>query len=364
MLWFGISVIGSLLIGLYLFYGFPVLSLNKQTSFPVPKISIIVPARNEEANLPGLLNSLKNQSILPYEVIVVDDNSEDGTKKVATEFNAQVVSSPALPEGWLGKPWVCYQGALTAKGDIFIFLDADTFLEPDGLEKMVNMYMTDACVISVFPYHRIKKFHETFSAIFNLMQLVGMYQISITSNKKPIGMFGPCLIISREDYFIIGGHRSVRSEVLEHYMMTETLKKHNIPIHLFRGKGAINVRMYPKGWKSLTAGWSKSFLKGADHTPRLNMSLSVMWISGLVVSLVFLILSVLSKDPINVLFWFVLYMISVFQVFVLFRRVGNFPVWSSVFYPVNLIFFLILFTFSAYRSSRNRRVEWKGRKIN
>ena len=143
-------VIVSLFIGIYLFYGFPVLCVKNKTTFSIPKISIIIPARNEESNLPKLLSSFKNQSILPYEVIVVDDNSEDGTKRVAAEFHTQVISSSVLPEGWLGKPWVCFQGALTAKGDLFIFLDADTFLEPDGLEKMVNMYMTDAGVISVF----------------------------------------------------------------------------------------------------------------------------------------------------------------------------------------------------------------------
>ena len=177
-------------------------------------------------------------------------------------------------------------------------------------------------------------------------------------------MFGPCLIISREDYFVIDGHCSVREEVLEHYMMAGILIKHNIPIRLFRGKGSVNVRMYPEGWKTLIMGWSKSFTRGADHTPRVNMSLSVMWINGLLFSSIFLILSFFSNNTVNVLFWSIVYILSVFQILFQFRKVGNFRVWSAVFYPANLIFFLTLFTFAAYRNSRNRGIEWKGRKIN
>ena len=363
MLWFGLPVFVSVFVGFILFYRGPLLDKKKRSPSFIPAMSIIIPARNEEYNLPNLLVSLKNQTLSPLETIVVDDNSTDGTAKIAKENGAQVVACGALPEGWLGKPWGCYQGASRAKGDLFVFLDADTFLEPDALEKIACNFNEAAGVISIFPYHRIKKPYEAFSAIFNLMQLAGMYQVSLKRNQEPAGMFGPCLIISRKDYFEVGGHKAVYGEILEHYVMASVLRKQNIPVHLFMGKGTVYVRMYSKGWKSLIKGWSKSFAGGAERTPRLNMSLSVLWISGLIVSFVLFLFSLFSGGPVAVYFWAGFYLLCVAQVLIFFRSVGNFPVWSAVFYPVNLLFFITVFAFSVYISSKKGKVEWKGRKI-
>lgn len=364
MLWFGVPVIASIFIGFFLFYRVPLIGLKKRAPVSIPKISVIIPARNEENNLPGLITSLKNQTILIHEIIVVDDGSVDGTASIAMEYGAKVISSGRLPEGWLGKSWSCYQGAERAKGDLFIFLDADTFLEPDALERIVNNFSLETGAISVFPYHRIKKIHEAFSSIFNLMQLAGVYQISMGKSVKPAGMFGPCLVITRKDYFKIEGHKAVRGEVLEHYVMAGILRKNDIPVRLFLGKDTVNVRMYPEGWKALIMGWSKSFARGADRTPRFNMFISVMWISGLIVSSVFFIYSLFSNNMTHLYFWTAIYSLCVFQLFILFRSVGNYPLWSAALYPVNLIFFLTVFTFASYRSSKNRQIEWKGRKIN
>ena len=364
MLWLGLPVTVSFFIGFLLFYRFPVLKLKEKKLVNPPKISIIIPARNEEHNLPALLSSLKNQTVLPHEIIVVDDNSSDGTVRTAKEYGVQVISSGTLPEGWLGKPWSCYQGALGAGGDVFVFLDADTFLEPDALEKIINKFSEKPGAISIFPYHRTKRIYESFSAIFNLMQLAGMSRISLKKNSDLTGLSGPCLVVSCKEYFKIDGHKSVRGEVLEHFIMADIFKQYNIPVHLFRGKGTLNVRMYPKGWRSLITGWSKSFSRGADRTPKLNMSLSVMWISGLIVSSTFFIFSIFSGKIIDLSFWTAIYLLWVAQLFILFRRIGNFPLWSALLYPLNLIFFLTVFAFSSYLSSKNNKVEWKGRKIN
>jgi 4,4'-diaponeurosporenoate glycosyltransferase len=363
MIWFAIPILVSLLIGIFLFYKEASFSIKKKPFAATPKISVIIPARNEENNLPRLLNSLKNQTIAPYEIIVVDDNSSDRTAQKAQEHAAQVISSPILPDGWLGKPWSCYLGAQKAKGDIFIFLDADTFLEKDGLEKMINVCITKKGATSIFPYHSVKKFHEAFSAIFNLMQIAGMYYIYIFGKREPKGLLGPCLVISQKDYLEAGGHLAVKGQVLEHYAMGGILKKHGISLNLISGKGLLNVRMYPEGWRSLINGWRKSFARGADQTPWLNMTFAIIWISGLIVTSAFFLSALFSGILINIYFWASLYLLSVIQVYYDFRRVGNFPLWSAVFYPAILIFFLALFIVTEYSSSKNSQIEWKGRKI-
>jgi len=98
-----------------------------------PPISVIIPARNEERSLPSLLSSLHNQTLKPDEIIVVDDNSEDATAEVADKGGAKVIHAKALPEGWHGKAWACWTGAKEAQGEILVFLDADTSVQPDGL---------------------------------------------------------------------------------------------------------------------------------------------------------------------------------------------------------------------------------------
>lgn len=361
MLWLGAYLVISLLAGLFLFYGFPLLVIKKKSAALNPKISIIIPARNEENNLPVLLASLKDQSLSPFEIIVVNDNSTDGTARIAEENGAHIIYSTPLPDGWLGKPWGCYQGAQQAKGDIFIFLDADTFLEPDGLERIMGNYEGSG-VISIFPYHRIKKPYEAFSAIFNLMQLAGMYCLSLSGKRQSKGLFGPCLVISRGDYYRTGGHVAVKDRVLEHYSMGAILIKYNIPFALFRGKGVLNVRMYPEGFSSLINGWRKSFTLGADETHPLNMTIATTWISGLIAATVYFMVSLFNGNIMDICYGGFIYLICVLQLFIHLRSIGTFPAWSALFYPAVLIFFLSLFTFAALSSKKP--VEWKGRRIN
>ena len=89
-------------------------------------LSIIIPARNEETNLPTLLRSLTAQSVRPLEILVVDDASTDRTPGIARQNGAQVIPSLPLPAGWRGKTWACHQGAQHASGQLLLFLDADT----------------------------------------------------------------------------------------------------------------------------------------------------------------------------------------------------------------------------------------------
>lgn len=363
MIWFSLTSLIFMVIGFLILYRITICKNYEYPSSSIPSISIIIPARNEEYNLPTLLSSLKVQTLTPDEVIVVDDNSEDNTAAIAKKHNARLISSSSLPKGWYGKPWSCYSGAQEARGDIFIFLDADTFLEPDGLQKMVSTFLRSKGVISILPYHKIEKFHETFSAFFNIMQLIGMNYFSIFKNKSTIGMFGPCLVISRKDYLTAGGHKAVKGEILEHYIFATVLNKHNIPIELFSGKGSLNVRMYSEGWKSLIQGWSKSFISGADQTPKWTFRLSIMWISGLILTPSFLLISILLVNTIWITIWVILYILYVIQLFIQFRRAGNFPFWSSVFYPLNLIFFLTVFSYAAYMGSNKKNIYWKGRNI-
>jgi 4,4'-diaponeurosporenoate glycosyltransferase len=164
-------------------------------------VSIIIPARNEENSLPNLMNSLAIQTYKNFEIIIVNDNSTDNTSQVAKEYGAEVLNLQGLPEGWLGKNWACWNGALKAKNPYFLFLDSDTFLNKNALETIILKYQKTPGAISIQPYHYMEKPYEQLSAFFNAVLIGAMNSFSIFLKIiKPIGLFGPCIFCSTEDY--------------------------------------------------------------------------------------------------------------------------------------------------------------------
>ena len=99
----------------------PTLKLRNESTQLIPSFSIIIPARNEANNLPQLLNSLRKQSIVPHEIIVVDDDSTDETARIARDYGAKVVNLKDSPLSWVGKSAGCYAGALAATGESLFF---------------------------------------------------------------------------------------------------------------------------------------------------------------------------------------------------------------------------------------------------
>ncbi len=103
------------------------------TPEPTPEVSVIVPARNEEASLADCLRTLVGQAGPSYEVIVVDDDSTDGTRAIAESFPVRIIAADPLPEGWSGKCNAAWSGAKLAKGQWLLFTDADTKHAPNSI---------------------------------------------------------------------------------------------------------------------------------------------------------------------------------------------------------------------------------------
>jgi 4,4'-diaponeurosporenoate glycosyltransferase len=329
-----------------------------------PSVSVIIPARNEEINLPYLLTSLKRQVPLPNEIIVVDDNSEDSTKIVAEQQGAVVIISQPRLEGWLGKTWACYQGSQGSTGEILVFLDADTVLEENGLTKMVSTYMRNTGVLSIQPYHRMAKFYEQFSAFFNIIIMAAMGSFTILGNRiKPIGLFGPAMVLTRKQYNFGGGHKMVKGELLEDLAYGSALKRDRVRIHCYGGRNAISFRMYPKGIKELINGWSKGFALGATKTSMPVLIMIVAWIIGAIGTIRYLVVAIEVIDSMLIVFWTLLYLGYVVQIYWMLRRIGNFKFYTPLFYPIPLLFFILVFTYSFVLIFLKRTIRWKGREI-
>jgi 4,4'-diaponeurosporenoate glycosyltransferase len=312
-------------------------------------LSVIIPARNEERNLPSLLRSLASQSVRPREILVVDDESTDGTAEIARQLGATVVSSEPLPNGWRGKTWACWQGARAASGRLLLFVDADTWFEPEGLLHVLGGPADG--VLSIGPYHAVRKPYEQLSAFFNLLMTAGTGAFRL-SGGQPRGLFGQMLLVGRDDYWNARGHEAVKGRILENFHLAERFREDGVSLRCLVGRGVCAFRMYPDGLRQLIEGWTKGFASGAAQTSRVLLLLIVVWMGGMVFCA-----SLLTRGWAGL----PMYLLYAAQLYLLLRRIGAFRWYTALFYPVPLVFYLVVFTLSVLRS--RMQVTWKGRTI-
>lgn len=328
------------------------------------RISVIVPARNEAASLPALLHSLAGQTCPPIEVIVVDDASTDATAEIASRAGATLLRSGGIPEGWLGKPWACAQGAAVAAGDILVFLDADTSTSTEFLERLGPLVEKTRSLVSIAPYHETQHRYELASALFNLVAFMGVGASSVRRAARVTGAFGPCMAMRRQDYIAIGGHRSVRGEVLEDMALARVCGRHDIPVLNVAGAADLRYRMYPGGLSQLVEGWSKNFAGGAGRTPLLRLLAIVAWVSGMVEAGVGTSVGVLRLSgggPGPLWPYTLFYGLYAFQLWFLLRRLGNMAPVALV-HPLATLAFLAICARSVVLTARGE-VTWKGRTL-
>lgn len=327
--------------------------------------SVVIPARDEEANLPRLLASMAAQDTPPAEVIVVDDHSADGTADVARRGGATVVAAPALPDGWTGKTWACWSGAALATGPTLAFLDADTEFEPGGgLARVLAEHDRRGGLVSVAPDHVTEQPYERLSALFNVVAMMGLDAFDpLRERRPPRGAFGPCLVTSAADYRAVGGHRAVRGEVVEDVALARRYTDTGRPVTCLGGRGTVRFRMYPSGPAQLVEGWTKNFAGGAGAARPLTFALISLWLSGCISAVWYLGAAALGRGAFSLPAAGVLYAAFVAQMAWMLARIGRFGRGTAVAYPVTLAFFLVVFGRSLVLTHGRGRVTWRGRSI-
>jgi 4,4'-diaponeurosporenoate glycosyltransferase len=360
-------VLSGVTSGALMFWTSPLLPLQKTTSLPLPFLSIIIPARNEEGRIETLLKSLKQQSFQHFELVVVDDGSTDRTAMIAKQYGANVLQNEMVEYMGSGKSHACWTGAIKAKGKWLLFLDADTkFSHDNSLEVLMLNYLDHGArgILSVQPFHTIERFYENFSAVFNMIVMIGINIYTPWREKLPIaGAFGPCIICDREDYFQAGGHESAKTAIMDDFALAKAFRDKQLPVFGYGGKGVISFRMYPEGMKQLTEGWTKNFAKASESTHWIVMFLINIWVCGGFSATVGLTLSLLDPNILVMGLSLLFYLAYAWQVAYLARKTGNFPMWMFLGFPLLILFFIVIFLYSLYRTKIRRSVKWKGRQI-
>lgn len=340
----------------------------------VPPISVIIPARDEAAALPGLLEALSSLDPPPFEVIVVDDRSADATAELARAGGARLVHSDGPPPGWTGKNRACQLGAQAAQGEMLLFLDAD--VRPGGAAALLSgLYLrweqlsaggsaggTKGALVSVQPFHRMRRPYEKLSLFFNLVAIAGSRDFGVfRKGGRPAGAFGPCMFTDRESYRACGGHETVRGAVVDDIALARIYREAGFPVRSYIGGSALEFRMYPGGPAQLAEGWTKNMASGAGSAGGAVNLLLVFWVTGMVNA--FLLLLSAGRGGAALLTGGAAFLAWAGQIFFFARRIGSFGPLSALMYPLHLLFFTALFLRSLFLTFVRGSVRWRGREI-
>lgn len=332
-----------------------------------PTVSVVVPARNEAAALPALLASLQRLSPAPREIIVVDDGSDDGTARVAAERGAEVRRVAGPPPGWLGKPWACQVGAEAASGTHLWFLDADTWVAPGALGRLVAEHRRHGGLVSVQPYHVTERPYEQLSAIFNVVAAMGSGAFAPWRRRAASpAAFGPCLFTSADDYRAAGAHRAVRQAVVEDLALARRYRRAGLPVSTLAGGSLVRFRMYPDGLRQLVEGWSKNVALGAATADRVAVAGAIAWVASCAAVAVTGMRAAarrLAGSPGPPAGAAAAWLAVTAELWWMLRRLGSFRWWVAPAFPVPLAAFLGIFARSAVRSVVHGDVTWRGRRV-
>ena len=341
----------------------------------VPSVSIVVPARDEAVNIGSCVASLAASTYPDFEIVVVDDRSSDGTGELARAVgpgNARalrVLDGSELPEGWLGKPWACAEGAAAATGELLLFTDADTVHGPELLGRAVAALEEDrADLLTITGRQLMGSFWERLvqpqiflMLIFRFHDIGGSVEGRRWRDAIANGQF---LLFRRDAYEALGGHAAVRHEVAEDLAMAQRVVRTGRRLSVRMAETEFATRMY-RSLGELVAGWSKNLVMGGMTTvppllrpfvaPVMALTAAGIWIAPPVA----LAAASLGAGGPGVLLWSaVATALSVILWVLITARMGAPPAYGLL-YPLGAAVGMWIFLRSW---ARGRNVEWKGRK--
>jgi chlorobactene glucosyltransferase len=342
-----------------------------------PLISVCVPARNEERNIRACVESILAQDYPNFEAMVIDDRSTDGTPEILRQLAAQddrlkIIHGSDLPTGWAGKPHALHQASASTHGEWLCFVDADTFLSPNTLSACyLQAIDTKADMFTIMTFQILGSFWEKVVMPIVMTALsVGFSPRKVNDpNTKDAIANGQFILIRRSIYDAIGGHESVKDQIVEDKAISEQVKWNGYRLIVANGYSVARTRMYtslPEMWE----GWTKNIYLGLRDRP----SLMLLGVFGAFLALVAALL--LPIWPLLGFIWYLhgggLLALSVVAEslilwgVVIYARarvsvgMGLSP-WYALTLPLGAAMFAAMMFTSTWRVLSGKGVRWKGR---
>jgi len=341
-----------------------------------PRVSIVVPARNEEGHLATCLSSLCALDYALLEIIVVNDRSTDQTGPIADRFASQdtrvkVIQGQETPPGWAGKNYAIHQGAQKAAGDYLLIVDADTTLESGTLTSAVtHMESENIDLLTLFPRVVIASFWE--KALLPWLGVLSIFRMDRVNDPEceEAMAFGYFLFFRKSSFDKIGGYEAIRDLVGEDWIISQRIKGSGLRLCMMHGSDFVTKRFGPS-LAEIWQGFTKNFIlimEGRKAVAALAVPMVTYFLLFIISPWVMLALLpgrlfLMGWDPLC----FLVLLLATLQILVIdaarallvfFSRSGASASWLQ---PLGgLVISFMGFT-AIYRTHRGRGILWKGR---
>jgi glycosyltransferase involved in cell wall biosynthesis len=333
-----------------------------------PRISAVVPARNEEAVIAACVQSLAQQREI-MEILVVDDQSTDRTAEIVSELSRRdprirLIHAAELPAGWVGKNHAVWLGAREALGDWLLFTDADAVHSGDSATRaMVLATQHHAALVSFSPEQVMRSWYEKSLIPYVYCRLSQKFSFDDVNDPRndAAAANGQFILVRRDAYESVGGHASVAGDVLEDVALARRVKRAGFPLWFGSGKGIVRVRMYCS-FSAMWEGWKKNLYQlMGDSREAVYAEIVRAALPAFVVLIAGIFAGALTDSLPSTMGVFAAGLLILSAIYAGELRRNKFP-GKLAFYgiPGRLLFAAVLW--ASYRSHVHGRLEWKGRK--
>jgi len=337
--------------------------------FDGPMVSIMIPARNEEQNIERCLDSLRNQIYKNYEILVLNDNSTDNTLEIlnriaAADSRVQVFNGKPLPDDWYGKPFALYQLTQQARGEIFIFTDADTIHTPTSIAWAVtNMLGLKADLVSGYIGQKFESFGEIITV--PLMFFLTGFAIPLFLNRfinihwfsTAIGQF---IAVKRTIFKVIGGCESFKKRTSEDIYMCRYIKKKGYSTRFLNITEHVKCRMY-NGYHSAVEGIGKNIFDFLGKNSVLLFFLMIVIFFFLFLPFPLLLLCIAYSSPWTLHILVVVILHTLTWLFMFLGQRLNW--WYGFLWPLFFLNLLYIAAWSWFRTVSGKGFLWKDRVV-
>ncbi len=328
------------------------------------RVSILIPARDEERNIAGCLDAALAQGEVVGEVLVYDDHSRDETARIVGEYarrdsRVRLVAPAPLPAGWCGKTFACARLAEEARADWLLFLDADARLSVGAAALIVREAESrGVTMLSCWPRLETRGFWE--GALMPLLNFVvfTLYPAPLALRRADASLglaHGSCVLARRDDYELVGGHTIVRGELFEDVRLAQAWRAAGRPSLCLDGRAVVTVRMY-SSLAEIWRGFQKNFFP-AFRSARSFRAFMALHLFVFLAPFALLPLAVKTNGGVFLSAAAACVLATRFALVLRFRQ----PLWSPLVHPLGEAVLLALGVSSWLRCRTGRGVEWKGR---
>ncbi len=323
-----------------------------------PAVSVLIPARNEEANIAAACAAVLASEDVELELIVLDDGSTDRTPAILAAIDdprLRRAEAPKLPAGWSGKQHACHVLGGLARHELMVFVDADVRLSPDALSRMAGFMQHHGCgLASGFPKEVVVTWSERLLLPLIHFLLLGFLPMALMRTRPDVGFGAGCgqlFIARRGAYAAAGGHAAIRASLHDGLMLPRAFRRAGQRTLLFDATTFARCRMYASAaqvWEGLcknaTEGMAKPaalpvwtvILAGGQILPLVLVVLAPGWLSSLALAA------------------------SIGTRLILARRFRQ-PIGSALLQPLGIAGLLVVQWFSLVRAAAGGRATWRGR---